>query len=44
MIKQRIQSNYIHQFNAIKNFNDDLYIADYTEQTKTQPVKRSVEF
>lgn len=44
MIKQRIQSNYIHQFNTIKNFNDDLYIADYTEQTKTLPVKRSVEF
>lgn len=44
MIKQGIQTNYIHQYNTIKNFSDDLYIADYTEQTKALPLKRSVEF
>lgn len=44
MIKAEIQIKYNHQYAAIKNFSDDLFIADYTEQTKTLPVKRSVEF
>lgn len=44
MIKAKIQIKYNHQYLAIKNFNDDLFIADYTEQSKTQQIKRSVEF
>lgn len=44
MIKQRIQIKYVHQFNLIKNFSDNTHIADYTEQTKRDLIKRSVEF
>ena len=44
MIKQRIQHKYVHQYNVINNFNDNIHIADYTEQTKGQAIKRSVEF
>lgn len=44
MIKTYIQTSYIHQYNTIQSFNDDIFVADYTEQTKTLPVKRSVEF
>lgn len=44
MIKTNIQNKYIHQYNVIENFIDNIYTADYTEQTKTLPIKRSVEF
>jgi hypothetical protein len=44
MIKSQIQLNYIHQFNAIINFSNDVFVADYTELTKTHSIKRSVEF
>ncbi|MFD2823946.1 hypothetical protein ACFS5M_09710 [Lacinutrix iliipiscaria] len=44
MIKQRIQIKYVHQFNLINNFSDNTHIADYTEQTKRDLIKRSVEF
>lgn len=44
MIKTNIQTNYSHQYTNIQSFNSNIYVADYTEQTKTLPVKRSVEF
>ncbi|SFJ76938.1 hypothetical protein [Myroides guanonis] len=44
MIKEGIRLSYDHQFLTIKDFVDDLHIADYTEQTKADVVKRSVEF
>jgi hypothetical protein len=44
MIKSQIQIHFLHQFLAIKNFSDNCYVADYTEQTKPLPTKRGVEF
>lgn len=44
MIKAKIAITYAHQLNKIKNFTDDIFVADFTEQTKLVPVKRSVEF
>lgn len=44
MIKQRIRNKYVHQYNVIQSFNSDTHIADYTEQTKDDLIKRSVEF
>lgn len=44
MIKTNIQTRFYHQYNIIQSFNEDTYIADYTEQTKTVLVKRNIEF
>lgn len=44
MIKSRIHVSYIHQYNTIQNFANDIFVADYTEQTKFLPIKKSVEF
>ena len=44
MIGSQISIVYNHQHLKRKNFNDNIYVADYTEQTKLHPVKRSVEF
>lgn len=44
MIKNNIQANYLHHYNAIVNFSENIYIADYTEQTKNQAVHKAVEF
>jgi len=44
MIKRNIQKAFIHQYNLIVNFADNIFVADYTEQTKSLPTKRNVEF
>ena len=44
MIKRGIQINFIQQYNSIKNYSDNLFIADYTQQTSADQIKRSVEF
>jgi hypothetical protein len=44
MIKTQIQIHFLHQYSAIRTFSDHCFVADYTEQTKTLAVKRSVEF
>lgn len=44
MIGTMISAIYNHQFQNKQNFTDSIYIADYTEQTKTLLIKRSVEF
>lgn len=44
MIKSSIQTKFNHQYCAIQSFNNDVYVADYTEQTKTHTIKKSVEF
>lgn len=43
MIKTNITTEYPHQLSSYIAANDSIFIADYTEQTKTLPVKRSVE-
>ncbi len=35
--------SYQHMRVSIQSFSDDIYVADYTEQTKTSTIKRSVE-
>ncbi|MHA3789961.1 hypothetical protein ACX0HA_17270 [Flavobacterium hauense] len=44
MIKNAISIHFNHHLNGVKNFTDDIHVADYTEITKDQPVRRSVEF
>lgn len=44
MIKANINKTYAHQHAKIVNFNADIFVADYTEQSKALPVKRAVEF
>lgn len=44
MIKERIKNRFVHQYNVVQNFSDNTHIADYTEQTKGDAIKRSVEF
>lgn len=44
MIGNKISIVYNHQHLKRQNFTDNIYVADYTEQTKLLPVKRSVEF
>ena len=44
MIKSNIQTSFVHQYGVIQSFNESAYVADYTEQTKTLPIKKSVEF
>jgi hypothetical protein len=44
MIKLNIASKYAHHYVKIKNFNDDVFVADYTEHTRLLPIKRAVEF
>lgn len=44
MIRTNIQAKYIHQHIRIQSFSEAIFVADYTQQTKTLPVKRSVEF
>jgi hypothetical protein len=43
MIKTNIQAKYNHQFVLLQSFNDNIFVADYTEQTKSSPIKRGVE-
>lgn len=44
MIKANIALHYSHHLVNLQNFSDNIYIADYTEMTKTFQVKRNVEF
>ncbi|MDR2272709.1 MAG: hypothetical protein LBF27_17505 [Sphingobacterium sp.] len=44
MIKSKINSTYPHQFLKYRTCSSDLHLADYTEQTKTAPVKKGIEF
>jgi len=44
MIKSSIQNIYPHQYNILSTLTDNIYVADFTEQTKSQFIKRSVEF
>lgn len=44
MIKSNIHAIYTHQHNTIKSFADNIYVADYTKQTKALLIKRGVEF
>ncbi len=44
MINSQIYSKYPHQHSSILQFQECIYVADYTEKTKTLPVRRSVEF
>lgn len=44
MIGNKISVEYNHQHLKRQNFNSHIYVADYTEQTKSLTVKKSVEF
>ena len=44
MIRNKIKTIYPHQFLLIQTFNNNVFVADYTEQTKTHSLKRNVEF
>jgi len=44
MIKSSIRLNHNHQYATIATFSEDLFIADYTEQTRNDAIKRNVEF
>lgn len=44
MFKNNLRLKFLHQYNKIQNFTNNIYVADYTEKTKNLPVKRSVEF
>jgi hypothetical protein len=44
MIRNQIFNTFYHQFEKIRNFNNHIFVADYTEQTRYNKVKRSVEF
>lgn len=44
MIKKAIKINYIHQYNLIQNFADNLYIVDYSDSTKNLAVKKGIVF
>lgn len=44
MIGNKICIEFNHQYLKKQNFSDNIYVADYTEQTKLLPVKRTVEF
>jgi hypothetical protein len=43
MIKENLLTEYPHQLNGSNVYNDHIYIADYTEQTKKDTIKRDVE-
>jgi hypothetical protein len=43
MINENILTKYRHQLDKSKVYNDHIYIADYTEKTKNDPIKRDVE-
>jgi hypothetical protein len=44
MIGSQICIEFNHQYLKKQSFSDHIFVADYTEQTKLLPVKRSVEF
>lgn len=44
MIKKKIKSKFRHQYDVLESFSNDIYIADYTEQSKKDKSNRSVEF
>ncbi|MFH0893747.1 MAG: hypothetical protein V2A54_04865 [Bacteroidota bacterium] len=43
MINRNIRTSYPHQHVLINNYTDDIFVADYSEVTRAQTVKRTVE-
>ncbi|MFV0291280.1 MAG: hypothetical protein ACK5IJ_10380 [Mangrovibacterium sp.] len=43
MLKLKLQREFPNQFRAIKTFKADIYVADYTQQTKDDEERRAVE-
>lgn len=44
MVKANIHAEFNHQYCVIENFTDNIFVADYTEQTRLLPIKKDVEF
>lgn len=44
MIGNQISIKYNHQYLKKQNFNDHIFVADYSEQTRLLSIKRAVEF
>lgn len=43
MIKRNIRNRFNNQYNTLSKYSSNIYVADYTEATKNQPIKRGVE-
>ncbi len=43
MIRKKIQKSFLHHLNSCTTTSSSLYVADYTEKTKNDPIKRGTE-
>ena len=43
MIRKKIQTSFPHHLNSCTTTSSSLYVADYTEETKNDPIKRGTE-
>lgn len=43
MIRKKIQTSFSHHLNSCTTASSSLYVADYTEKTKNDPIKRGTE-
>lgn len=43
MIRKKIQTSFPHHLNSCTTTSSSLYVADYTEKTKNEPIKRGTE-
>lgn len=43
MIRKKIETSFLHHLNSCTTTNSSLYVADYTEKTKNDPIKRGTE-
>ena len=43
MIRKKIQTSFPHHLNSCTTTSSSLYVADYTEKTKNDPIKRGTE-
>ena len=43
MIRKKIQKSFLHHLNSCTTTSSSLYVADYTEKTKNEPIKRGTE-
>lgn len=43
MIRKKIETSFLHHLNSCTTTSSSLYVADYTEKTKNDPIKRGTE-
>ncbi len=44
MVKRKLREEFPNQYSSIQRFSTDIFVADYTEQTKRNDIRRAVEF